>query len=110
MLGIDLYVVNQVVLTLLPDYRRNRADKVVLHHNKFRNTFVEHDGFLQPAPSPRFSRTTAKLEQGAAIPGTHSRLILQQLGYSAAEIDSIIEAAVIETEAQADSQTNDLLQ
>lgn len=79
-------------------------------HNKFRNTFVEHDGFLQPAPSPRFSRTKAQLEDGSVVPGTHSRLILQQLGYSAAEIDSMIEAAVIETEAQADSQTNDLLQ
>lgn len=68
-------------------------------HNKFRNTFVEHDGFLQPAPSPRFSRTDAKLDQGAVIPGFHSRLILEKLGYGVTEMDAMIAAAVVETAA-----------
>ncbi|MDK1025647.1 MAG: CaiB/BaiF CoA-transferase family protein [Gammaproteobacteria bacterium] len=68
-------------------------------HNKFRHTFVQHDGFLQPAPSPRFSRTKAQLTDGSVVPGTHSRLILQQMGFSEVEIDTMIEAAVIETGA-----------
>ncbi len=30
-------------------------------HNRARGTFVEHDGLLQPAPAPRFSRTPAAI-------------------------------------------------
>jgi alpha-methylacyl-CoA racemase len=74
-------------------------------HNKFRQTFVQHDGFLQPAPSPRYSRTKPQLEAGAVVPGTHSRLILQQMGFSEAKIETLIEAAIIETDTAVGSGT-----
>jgi alpha-methylacyl-CoA racemase len=34
-------------------------------HNIARGTFVTHDGIVQPAPAPRFSRTNAEIRQGA---------------------------------------------
>ena len=31
------------------------------HHMKARNSFVEVDGVIQPAPAPRFSNTTTQI-------------------------------------------------
>ena len=45
-------------------------------HLAARRTFIEHDGRLQPAPSPRFSRTAAELGTPPALPGQHSREVL----------------------------------
>ncbi|MEH6824947.1 MAG: CaiB/BaiF CoA-transferase family protein [Motiliproteus sp.] len=39
-------------------------------HNVARQTFVEIDGTVQPAPAPRFSRTPASVKQG--LQGQHS--------------------------------------
>ena len=39
-------------------------------HNKARGTFVEVDGITQPAPSPRFSRTPAKIQGSSKVAGT----------------------------------------
>jgi len=37
-------------------------DEAPVHdHNRARDTFVEHDGLLQPAPAPRFSRTPSEI-------------------------------------------------
>ena len=38
-------------------------------HNKARSTFVEVDGVVQPAPSPRFSRTPSSISRPASVPG-----------------------------------------
>ncbi|MFM8355203.1 MAG: CoA transferase, partial [Gammaproteobacteria bacterium] len=38
-------------------------------HNKSRNTFVDVDGMMQPAPSPRFSRTVPAIAHSAHAPG-----------------------------------------
>ncbi len=45
-------------------------------HLAARQTFLEHDGRLQPAPSPRFSRTAAELGASPPLPGQHSREVL----------------------------------
>jgi len=64
-------------------------------HNKFRNTFVEVDGVVQPAPSPRFSRTEAAVSHGARQPGEDSAAVLEVAGYSASEISELQSAGVI---------------
>ncbi|RIJ28550.1 CaiB/BaiF CoA transferase family protein [Henriciella mobilis] len=38
-------------------------------HNASRGVYVEADGFFQPAPAPRFSRTPGALQGKAAAPG-----------------------------------------
>ncbi len=64
-------------------------------HNKSRNTFVELAGLMQPAPAPRFSRTSAELTHGAREPGEDTRSVLAELGYSSDETDSLFKAGVV---------------
>ncbi len=59
-------------------------------HNRERQTFVEHNGFLQPAPAPRFPRTAAALSQPPARPGAHTRELLASAGYSSVDIDQLL--------------------
>lgn len=51
-------------------------------HNVARGTFVRCDNETQPAPAPRFSRTTAKIEKGAPEIGGHTEEILLEAGFS----------------------------
>ena len=60
-------------------------------HNISRGTFVTHDDMLQPAPSPRFSRTSPEIQGLSRIPGQDTRLILEKAGFSDEEIESLIE-------------------
>ena len=55
-------------------------------HIKFRNTFVESHGMLQPAPSPRFSRTVPALDLPPAFAGQHSDEVLESFGFGTDEI------------------------
>jgi len=59
-------------------------------HNQARQTFVEIDGFPQPAPAPRFSGTKTTIPGSAYFQGEHSRAILAQAGYSNGAIDKLI--------------------
>ncbi len=59
-------------------------------HNHERQTFVEHRGLLQPAPAPRFSRTSAALSHAPARPGAHTREVLASAGYSTVDIDQLL--------------------
>ncbi len=59
-------------------------------HNHERQTFVEHNGFLQPAPAPRFSRTSTVLSHAPARPGAHTREVLASAGYSSVDIDQLL--------------------
>jgi len=60
------------------------------HHNVDRGTFVEIAGTLQPAPAPRFSRTTPEVTMPPAHPGQHTTEILRDWGFDAARIDALI--------------------
>ena len=55
-------------------------------HMKARKIFVEKDGILQPAPSPRFSRTQCEIKNNARTAGQDTDEILDELGLSSAEI------------------------
>jgi alpha-methylacyl-CoA racemase len=56
-------------------------EEAPLHpQNVARRNFVEIEDVLQPAPAPRFSRTVAEIASPPAIPGQHSRDILEDWG------------------------------
>jgi alpha-methylacyl-CoA racemase len=58
-------------------------------HNKARDTFVEIDGVMQPAPAPRFGRTPAEVSRPPCRPGQHSREALSDWGFTDDEIASL---------------------
>ena len=64
-------------------------------HNKARNAFVEIDGVVQPAPSPRFSRTGAEISHAARTPGEDTESVLMDSGFSAEAVATLREAGVI---------------
>jgi len=59
-------------------------------HLKARGTYVTHDGLLQPAPAPRFSRTTPSLSTGPSVPGGQTRVVLEAWGVEG--VDALLEA------------------
>ena len=56
-------------------------------HIEARKTIIERDGVPQPAPAPRFSRTTAEVQRSAPWPGQHTDEALADWGFDAAEVD-----------------------
>ena len=52
-------------------------------HNRARGTFVEHDGIVQPAPAPRFSRTPSEIRWRPPTNGEHTQQALQEWGFTA---------------------------
>ena len=56
-------------------------------HNASRRVFLDVGGLLQPAPAPRFSRTTLEDPTPPVIPGQHTRPILESLGLSKDDIE-----------------------
>lgn len=57
-------------------------------HNVARGTFVEHEGITQPAPAPRFSRTSATLGMPPSKPGAATRDALAAWGIE--DVDGLI--------------------
>jgi alpha-methylacyl-CoA racemase len=49
-------------------------------HLAARETYVDRDGFIQPSPSPRFSRTPGELPDPAPGPGQHTTEALAEWG------------------------------
>ncbi len=64
-------------------------------HNNARGTFVEVGGIEQAAPAPRFSRTAADLPGAPAIPGADTRQVLEEAGFSVADIDALARAGAV---------------
>jgi alpha-methylacyl-CoA racemase len=50
-------------------------------HNRARGTFVAHDGVIQPAPAPRFSRTPGTIARGAPKRGQGGAAALTDWGF-----------------------------
>lgn len=71
-------------------------DEAPLHpHNLARGAFCDIGGVLQPAPAPRFSRSTADLPQAPAAPGAHTAPILAGLGFDDEQIARLRQAGAI---------------
>ena len=64
-------------------------------HNVARQTFVDIAGVTQPGPSPRFSRSTATIERPPAHPGQHTRDVLADAGFEAADVDKLLETGAV---------------
>lgn len=64
-------------------------------HNKARGTFVERDGILQPAPAPRFSRSTVEIGALPPLPGEHSKAALADWGIGEDEITRLADAGAL---------------
>ena len=64
-------------------------------HNRERKTFVEVEGVIQPAPTPRFSQTPPELKSSPPTPGEHTKAVLGEFGFSADEIAGLETAGAI---------------
>jgi alpha-methylacyl-CoA racemase len=62
-------------------------------HNAARQTFVEIDGVVQPAPAPRFSATPGAVQSGPPAIGGDTETALAHWGFSAIEIGALKAAA-----------------
>lgn len=71
-------------------------DEAPLHpHNQARKTFVELDGVIQPAPTPRFSRTIPEIQGPPPVAGEHTEAILKQWDFAVDEITRLKECGAI---------------
>jgi alpha-methylacyl-CoA racemase len=76
--GKDACVAPVLTLEEAPDHPHNRA----------RTTFIDLDGVTQPGPAPRFSGSARASPSPPRKAGADGEAILQELGYSAGEIDT----------------------
>lgn len=58
-------------------------------HSVARKAFVEVDGVVQPAPTPRFSRTAPEIRNRPPVAGENNREALAAWGFADAEIDAL---------------------
>ena len=63
-------------------------------HAVARQAFVTVDGVVQPAPAPRFGRTPAGPPRRAPQVGEHTLDVLQQAGFSAADVQALVQQGV----------------
>jgi alpha-methylacyl-CoA racemase len=64
-------------------------------HNVARQTFVERNGVVQPAPSPRFSKTPGAIQRPPAFAGQHTDEVLGEWGFDEARIAKLRDAGAI---------------
>jgi alpha-methylacyl-CoA racemase len=64
-------------------------------HNDARGTYVTVDGMVQPAPAPRFGRTPSEIRHGNHSLGSDTDEVLEEAGFSAAEIQSLREGGCL---------------
>lgn len=71
------------------------AEAVKHPHNQARNVFVEVEGVVQPAPTPRFSRSQPKVQCPPPHVGEHSVSALKDWGFTSADIAELKNLEVI---------------
>ncbi len=64
-------------------------------HNKERQSFIEIDGVVQPAPAPRFSRSAPEVSHPPRTPGADTADVFSGLGFSADELNALREQGVL---------------
>lgn len=60
-------------------------------HNAARETYIDVDGMVQPAPAPRFSRTPGEVAFGSRPQGADTEAVLGDWGFSSEEIQHLRE-------------------
>ena len=74
-----------------------RFEQVADHpHHRARQSFVEIEGVVQPAPAPRFSDTKSEISRPPAKRGEHTDEILLDWGYSKQDIADLYSSQAIE--------------
>ena len=63
-------------------------------HAQARQSFVELDGVVQPAPAPRFVRTPSGPPRPAPRLGEHTTQVLAEAGFSSEEIEALMGSGV----------------
>lgn len=58
-------------------------------HNRTRHTFIRLKGVVQPAPAPRFSRTSPSVPDIPCSGGAHTEGILRSVGFSEMQIEDL---------------------
>lgn len=80
-------------------------DEAPLHpHNQARQTFIEVDGVVQPAPAPKFSRTPAAAPQSGAAMTSDARSILLDWGIDSVIVDAFAQAGIFDNAKQTASK------
>ncbi|MFF0454797.1 MULTISPECIES: CaiB/BaiF CoA-transferase family protein [Nocardia] len=64
-------------------------------HLRARETFIEVEGVVQPAPAPRFSRTPGAVQRPPARPGEHTDEVLGDWGFAPARLAALRAAGAI---------------
>lgn len=64
-------------------------------HHRARGTFVEVDGVIQGAPAPRFDGSPPTAPRPARVPGQDTREVLLGCGFTAQEIDNLLDRAIV---------------
>jgi len=67
----------------------NMAEAPEHPHNKARDTFIELEGIVQPAPAPRFSRTAPEASPPPAFVGEHTDEVLKNIGMQDSDIEDL---------------------
>ncbi|GAB5450323.1 MAG: CaiB/BaiF CoA-transferase family protein [Halioglobus sp.] len=57
--------------------------------NVARNTYIEVDGMVQPAPAPRFSRTPSAVAHGGHDAGADTDAVLSAMGFGEQELQAL---------------------
>ena len=71
-------------------------DEAPLHpHNQARNTFIDIDGVVQPAPAPRFSRTAPGTPKPPSPAGQDATDVLQSWGLSEEHLERLRSSGAI---------------
>ncbi|MDH6679187.1 alpha-methylacyl-CoA racemase [Rhodococcus sp. LBL1] len=84
------------------------ADEAPTHpHHVARGTFVELDGLVQPAPTPRFSRTAATVDRRPPLPGEHTTEALAAWGIDPIRIDNLLVSGALSEQQDPDVGNSD---
>jgi len=64
-------------------------------HNRSRNTYVEVNGQMQPAPAPRFSRTECNVPAAPSSEGADTKSVLADWGFDDSAIQALDDAGIL---------------
>jgi alpha-methylacyl-CoA racemase len=64
-------------------------------HAQARAAFIDIDGVVQPAPAPRFSRSTAAAPRATRPAGSDGEAVLLEAGFTRDEVDALQKAGAL---------------